>query len=66
MASEVFECFLRSLYNFNMKYAINRMLGRDFIEDVHKSFIDQAVVKNKLICIGREQQDGGTKGAVGS
>lgn len=42
------------------------MLGRDFIEEVHKSFIDQAVVKNKLICIGREQQDGGTKGAVGS
>lgn len=44
-----------------MKHAINRILARDFVEDVHKCFIDQGVVKKKLICIGREQQGGGTK-----
>lgn len=41
-----------------MKCAINRILARDFTEDVHKYSVDQVVKEKNLIRIEKEQQDG--------
>lgn len=58
MVSEVFECCFLALFwvfvvvvfflsNFNMKYAINRILARYFVQGFFKCFTDQGVMEKK-------------------